>query len=110
MNDTSFINGQNSPLMLPLVKRGSSYVISSKTKLKARGVIGFGIEAIDKLNGSNNVCGVYNVSLFADSNLIYSHQMDEVRFENTRFIQTHVDFYEAKKNKRKNQKIKRIAP
>ncbi len=104
MNDTSFINGQNSPLMLPLVKRGSSYVISSKTKLKARGVIGFGIEAIDKLNGSNNVCGVYNVSLFADSNLIYSHQMDEVRFENTRFIQTHVDFYEAKKNKRKIQK------
>ena len=104
MNDTSFINGQNNPLMLPLVKRGSSYVVSPAKKLKARGVLGFGIEAIDKLNGSNNICGVYNVSLFADSNLIYRHQMDEVRFENTRFIQTHVDFYEWKKNKRKIQK------
>lgn len=104
MNDTSFINGQNTPLILPTVKKGETYVISSRTKLKARGVIGFGIETTDKLNGSNNVCGVYNISLFADSQQIYSHQMDEVRFENSRFIQTHVDFYEAKKNKRKVQK------
>ncbi len=104
MNDTSFINGQNEPLILPLVKRGNSYTISSKKQFKARGVLGFGIEAIDKLNGSHNVCGVYNISLSADSHLIYSHQMDEVRFENSRFIQTHVDFHEAKKNRRKIQK------
>ena len=104
MNDTSSINGQNEPLILPLRKKGNTFYIYPSTPLKARGVIGVGIEAIDKLNGSHNICGVYTISLFADSNTIYTHQMDEIRFENTRFIQTHVDFYEAKKNKRKIQK------
>jgi hypothetical protein len=104
LNDTSTINGKSEPLFLPVKRVGSKYVIQNKTPLYARGVIGFGIEAIDKLNGSNNRCGVYNISLKADSHLIYSHQMDQIKFENTRFINTHVDFYETKKNKRRIQK------
>ncbi|MGB0805648.1 MAG: M23 family metallopeptidase [Salibacteraceae bacterium] len=104
LNDTSFVNGNNQPLMVPVKKMGNAFVISKSNPLKARGVIGIGVEAIDKLNGSNNRCGVYNVSLFADSNKIYSHQMDQISFGNTRFIQTHVDFYETKKNKRRIQK------
>jgi hypothetical protein len=104
MNDTSYINGQNTPLMLSVKKVGSRYILNTTNSLKGRGVLAFGVEAIDKLNGSNNRCGVYNISLRADSQLIYSHQMDQISFENTRFIQTHVDFYQAKKNKRRIQK------
>jgi hypothetical protein len=104
MNDTSFINGKNEPLIIPIQKVGSSYKISSTTTLKARGVLGFGIEAIDKLNGSHNRCGVFNISLTADTHLIYSHEMNQISFDQTRFIQTHVDFYETKKNKRRIQK------
>lgn len=104
LNDTSFINGSSETLVFPLKKVGSKYQLAGNPELKARGVIGFGIEAIDKLNGSNNRCGVFNISLFADSNKIYSHQMDQISFENTRFIQTHVDFYQWKKNKKRIQK------
>lgn len=104
LNDSSIINGKNEKLIVPLRKSGNQYVFQKNTPLSARGIIGLGIEAIDKLNGSNNRCGVYNISLLADSHLIYSHQMDEIRFENTRFINTHVDFYETKKHKRRIQK------
>ena len=104
MNDTSFINGKNTPLILPIKNIGTHYKIASSSKIKGKGVLGFGIETIDKLNGATNRCGVYSISLQADNHVIYSHQMDEISFDVTRFIQTHVDFYEAKKNKRRIQK------
>ena len=104
LNDTSLVNGVAQPVFVPLKKSGANYVMSKPHKLTASGVVGFGIEAIDKLNGSNNRCGVFNITLQADSNTIYEHQMDAISFENTRFINTHVDFYETKKNKRRIQK------
>lgn len=104
LNDTSSVNGQTTPIIFPIRKSGKNYVLANNTSIKARGVIGFGIEAIDKLNGSNNRCGVYNITLTADTSVIYSHQMDAISFDETRFINTHVDFYNWKKNKKRVQK------
>jgi hypothetical protein len=104
MNDTSLVNGKAEPVFIPLKKSGKQYVITKPQKLTARGVVGFGVEAIDKLNGSNNRCGVYNITLKADSSTIYEHQMDAIGFDVTRFINTHVDFYQTKKYKRRIQK------
>ena len=104
LNDTSLVNGEAKPVFIPLKKSGANYAMAKPQKLSASGVVGFGIEAIDKLNGANNRCGVYNITLTADSSTIYAHQMDAISFENTRFINTHVDFYETKKNKRRIQK------
>ena len=104
INDTSIINGKHDPVFIPLKKAGNKYTLSSNDSIFANGVIGFGLEAIDKLNGSNNRCGVYNITLKADSSTIYEHQMDQLNFATTRYINTHVDFYETKKNKRRIQK------
>jgi hypothetical protein len=104
LNDTSLVNGKGKPVFIPLKKSGANYVMTKPQRLSASGVVGFGIEAIDKLNGSNNRCGVFNITLTADSSTIYEHQMDAISFENTRFINSHIDFYETKKNKRRIQK------
>jgi hypothetical protein len=104
MNDTSIVNGKPEMSIFPVVKSGNSYVLSNSPQISARGVIGFGVEAIDNLNGSSNRCGVYSISLQADTTEIYSHQMDEIGFDETRFIQTHVDFYQTSKYKRRIQK------
>lgn len=104
LNDTSSINGKREVLVIPTKKYGSKYILTHKGPLKAQGVIGFGIEAIDKLNGAGNRCGAYNITLQTDSQTIYSHQMDEIGFDVTRFINTHVDFYQWKKKKKRVQK------
>lgn len=104
LNDTSLVNGKNEVAFFPITKYNGKYVLKNNPNLSARGVIGFGLEAIDKLNGASNRCGVYNITLKADSTTIYEHQMDEIGFDVTRFINTHVDFYETKKNKRRIQK------
>lgn len=104
LNDTSTVNGKNEPASFKLYGSAGKYSISSSTQLKARGVIGAGIEVIDRLNGSNNRCGVYSIELIADSNLIYKHEMEMIPFDVSRYINSHVDYRMAKKNRKRIQK------
>lgn len=103
MNDTSTVNGKHDTVVIAAFKKGTNYKLKGNTP-KAQGVIGVGIETIDKLNGASNRCGAYEVKLSADSQLIYQHKMDEIPFSETRFINTHVDFYQWKKHKKRIQK------
>ena len=104
LNDTSTFNGKNKSQQFKLYGSSGNYSLAKNTKLKARGVIGVGIEAIDRLNGSNNRCGVYSIRLQADSNTIYKHEMEQIPFHLSRYINSHVDFKRTKKHKRRIQK------
>lgn len=103
LNDTSTVNGKHDTLVIASYKSGKTYKLRGNTP-KAQGVIGVGIETIDKLNGANNRCGAYEIKLFADSELIYCHKMNKIPFYETRFINTHVDFYQWKRYNKRIQK------
>ena len=103
MNDTSAINGSNTPVYLPVNGSNGNYSITN-TELKGRGVLSFGLEAIDHLNGSPNRCGVYSIALNTDGNIIYKHEMEEIPFHLTRYINSHVDYYAWNKLKHRVQK------
>ncbi len=98
LNDTSIVNGKNKPFIFKYSG------VTSIPDIRARGKIGFGVEAIDKMNGTGNRCGVYEISLSVDSHEIYRHEMDFIPFQLTRYIQAHVDYYEWSKNKRRIQR------
>ena len=102
MNDTTLINGKADTLLVNAQYKNGKYILPQK--LQARGVVSFGIEAIDKLNGSNNRCGAYSIELFVDEQSHYKHEMQAIPFDETRFINAHVDFYQWKKNRKRIQK------
>ncbi len=104
LNDTSIVNGNNEPLHLSLRGSNGNYTIPSPMNLRARGVIGVGLEAIDKLNGASNRCGVYSIKLTVDGKTHYRHEMEKIPFELSRYINTHVDYEQAKKNRRRVQR------
>ncbi len=104
LNDTSLVNGKHRKLVLPVTGSNGNYRVNYPGTLTARGVIGFGIEAIDKMNGTGNRCGVFEVSLTADTTEIYRHQMQGIPFNLSRFINAHVDYYEWKKNRKRVQR------
>lgn len=104
LNDTSTINGKNEPLHLKLYGSAGKYRFAKTVNLRARGIIGTGIETIDRLNGSNNRCGVYSIKLSADGKIVYQHEMEKIPFHLSRYINSHVDYYETRKNKRRVQK------
>lgn len=89
------VNHSNSKVFVkPSKSNGSiSYVECS-------GLVGLGVEAYDKLNGAPNKNGVYSVELLADGERIYYSQIDQFAFDETRFINSHID-YAAKVEKSK---------
>ena len=56
------------------------------------GHAGFGFKAYDLLNGSYNKCAVYSIELRIDSLPVYKYIMDEFSFNESRYINSHIDY------------------
>jgi hypothetical protein len=54
--------------------------------------IGFGVKAFDHQTGRNNDNGIYGISLYADGQLAYQWRMDELDFDESRYLNAHVDY------------------
>lgn len=82
------------------VRGGSgNYEIYPDRPVRVQGRIGFGIRTHDYMTYSPNRCGVYSVKLFVDEELIYSHTMNEFGFDETRYLNSFID-YEMRYNDR----------
>ena len=78
-----------------LKKSGEQYTLSGATPI-VKGKIAFGISTYDQSNNTYNKNGIYSIKLLVNSNLIYHFQMDEFSFEESRFINAHIDYKEKK--------------
>jgi len=54
--------------------------------------VGFGVKTYDQLNGLSNDNGVYAIEMFIDGQLAYGWRMNELDFDETRYMNAHVDF------------------
>jgi hypothetical protein len=66
--------------------------------------IGVGIEAFDYMDGTSNRNGLYNLEMKVDDEPVYAFTMEKVSFEETRYINAHIDYKERKVSKRYFQK------
>jgi len=85
-----------------IYKKGSNYFI--KKTINYSGNLGFSINANDYLNATKNTQGIYSVKLFLDDSLIYEHNLFRIPFEDTRYINSFIDFEERKTTNQKFQK------
>ncbi len=85
-----------------IYKRKYSYYIN-KT-INYTGKIAFSFSANDYLNATKNTQGIYNVKLFLDDSLIYEHELFKIPFEDTRYVNSFIDFEERKITNKKFQK------
>jgi murein DD-endopeptidase MepM/ murein hydrolase activator NlpD len=81
------------------------YLISTKAgkrslakPLSAWGYVGLGIKAYDKMNETSNIYGVHEVILIVDKIEIFHSVMDGFSFDNTRYINSFIDWKEWKVN------------
>jgi hypothetical protein len=59
--------------------------------------IGFGVKAFDKQTGHRNDNGIYGISLYANGQLVYQFRVDELDFDETRYMNAHVDYAARKR-------------
>jgi len=68
------------------------------------GEIGFAVQVNDFFNGSINKCGVYSIELTIDDELYYAFQMDRFSFDETRYLNSHIDYEEYIYSRRRYHK------
>jgi hypothetical protein len=105
LSDSSLINNQNKQTSYILKKLGEKYIITDTNKLLLSGNIGIGIETNDFLNGSRNKCGIYSLELKINNQKIYSHVIDNISFNETGYIKSHIDYAKKIKSKKAVQKL-----
>ena len=96
-----FLNEQREVLAgkpFPLLRRkdGSLGVPGDTVSLGAWR-IGFGVKTFDKQTGQRNDNGIYAISLLADGELVYHWRVEELDFDETRYLNAHVDFAARKR-------------
>jgi hypothetical protein len=97
-NDSSTVNCLFDIFQSPVIGADGKYSLPGQQIIQVSGNIGFGVDAVDIIEGSFSNFGVYSLEVFVDTQLIYAHKMDEVSFFQTRSINSFID-YEAYKKK-----------
>lgn len=68
------------------------------------GGIGFAFEVVDYFDGAPNVCGLYASSLKVGKDTLFQQRINQISFENSRYVNNHKDFKEYVVAKRKFHK------
>jgi hypothetical protein len=92
VNSHTIINNANSIRKINVAGGHGNYYIPEENEIRIRGMAGFGIKAFDLLNDSYNKCAVYSIQLAIDSVTIFRYVMDEFSFDESRFINSHIDY------------------
>jgi len=74
------------------VSDGRIYHILNNPVVPVCGTIGFGVQSVDYLDGSGNKCGIYSLGLRVDNKLVYSFRMDEFGFDESRYVNSLIDY------------------
>lgn len=104
-NDSSFVNGKNASRKTTIYGSKGKYKLSSAERITVSGDIGFGIEAYDYGNIKEaGKLGAYSIDLYIDGTRIYYHELNEISFDESRYINSHIDYAEDARSNREIQK------
>ena len=75
LNIDSQINQQRKSFQIPL--KNIETGIYTSDRITASGVIGFGVNVIDRFNNSNNKNGIFSLEMLVNGNRVYYHDVEE---------------------------------
>jgi len=108
LEDNALINGSDTKFSSPVVKDNGIYTLPWGTRAELSGTLGISVEVFDYLNGASNRCGVYSLEFYLDEQLQYRHVMDEFSFNETRYINAHIDYGERIRKGTKAHRLHRL--
>lgn len=89
--EMSSVNGKDTDTYLEVVNNNGNFSVKSGD-IKVNGKVHFGISTFDKADGSENKNGVYSIELYADNRLIFSIISDTYSYDETRYINSLIDY------------------
>ena len=98
LSEDASVSGKQIPQKFEIIKVANDYQLKGNQKIPVYGSIGFGLQAIDLLDGMPNKCGVYSIELIVDGTLIYSFSMDDFPVSESKYVNSHMDYARAMRN------------
>lgn len=75
-----------------LLGGSGNYRLNSVNTINLSGEVGFGIVTTDRHNGASGLNGVYSIELELDGGLVYVSSLEKFEFENSKGINSHIDY------------------
>ena len=104
LGTNSHVDYKSSKKSYPVVFHDDAFHLNHNPIIPVYGNIGFAIQTNDFFDESNNRCGVYSIQLKIDGELYYSFKMDRFAFSESRYINSHIDYAEYQRSRRRFHK------
>lgn len=104
LSDDANVYGKPTKHLIEAVFYDGAYHLKGNPTIPVYGDVGFGIQTVDYLNGSWSKCGVYEIKLAVDEKPIYTFLMNELSFNETRYVNSHMDYSYYRDHYKKIQK------
>lgn len=88
---------EQQPMILPVKKTGDHYTTTQPVVKVRASKAGLGINAIDRMNNVPNTYGIYEVFMYNNDVPDIDFQLDNIGYDETRYLNAHID-YKVKKN------------
>ncbi len=82
---------EQKPLILTLKKVGGEYVTTQPVVKVNAAKAGIGLSAIDRMN-TGNIYGIYEVTLLQNNEPDIDFQLDNIGYDETRYLNAHIDY------------------
>ncbi len=92
MYGKTYINGRSQPLHINVSGSNGDYYLPKGLVINISGAAGFGIKSYDQYTNSINKCAPYSIQLLVDSIPVFTYEMNSFSFNETRFINSHIDY------------------
>jgi len=96
LDENTTINGQHTKTIFSVY--GSDGRYRTGQEIRISGKAGFGITSYDYMNNSGNRFGVNSIELDIDSLPVFIYSINEFGFDESRYINAHIDYEEAIRN------------
>jgi len=101
--DSTIVNKSQNPISVSFNKISDGNYIASK--VIANGKIGFGINAFDYCTNPYNKNGLYKVKAYLNGVLYYEYELETFAFDESRFVNSLIDYARFKTKKQRVQKM-----
>ena len=100
--DTSHVNQSNKIKELTIKTQKDGSLIADR--IEAYGTIGFGVNTVDKQDGALNNNGIFDLEMKVNGTTSYQHKVETFSFNESRYINSLVDFDRFFKKRQRVQK------
>lgn len=101
VSEDASVSGKQTAQRFDVALVGNAYQLKVNKTIPVWGEIGFGVQSVDLLDGNANKCGIYSIRLVVDDQLIYSFAMDDLVMDQTKYVNSHMDYAAAVKTGRR---------